>query len=354
MPALAAAEAAIGADVRLWTGLSPADSKFVTEFADVQFCNGPFEQLLLNGWRPDVIHDHGLWLSSNRAVARLSRRLRICRLVSPRGMLAPWCMRHHRFRKQLAWKLYQYRDLVSASALHATSPSEAEHFRQLGLSCRVLCVPNGVELPDAGSARSNCKQPGQREILFLSRLHPVKGLLNLIEAWTRCRRPGWRLRIVGDSYAGHREVIIRRLESDREARSTVLVQDAVHSEEKWQLLRNADVLILPSFSENFGVVCAEALAVGTPVITTTGTPWNQLGAQRCGWYVDPTPENIAAAIREAMDLPQEDLSAMGRRGQKWVRKEFSWQDIGRRMLQAYSEVASEFKRVEQPRRRKAA
>ena len=338
VPELAEAEALQGADVRVWSSRTP--TIHLEDYRSTQFVTGRLRSLVSGNWTPDVIHDHGLWLRSNHQAAQISLHKRIPRIVSPRGMLKPWCIRHHRYRKLIAWKLYQHRDLITSSCLHATSMSEAEQFRELGLTQPVVLLPNGVTLPTAASlcdnehkTRSNTK----REVLFLSRIHPVKGLLNLISAWQNVVRSCWRLHIVGSDEGGHRAEIEKAI-SQRQLNNSVTVNDAVYSREKWKLLRNADLLILPSFSENFGTVVAEALTVGTPVITTTGTPWKNVLQERCGWYVEPNTEALTEALRDAMNMSRRDLKQMGIHGLRWVSQEFAWPEIGKKMLNAYESV----------------
>ena len=335
VPALAAAEASNGVDVRVWS--ARAATIPLEPYGSLEFVSGSIENVISDNWVPDLIHDHGLWLRSNHAAARLGRRQRIRRMTSPRGMLEPWCLNHRRFRKQIAWKLYQYRDLRTAACLHATSDSEADQFRRLGLDQPIVLLPNGVSLPTAESPTRktiNADSNPEREVLFLSRIHPVKGLSHLIEAWGNARRPNWRLKIVGSDEDGHKQEIRKQI-VQHELQDSITICDAVHSEEKWALLENADLVVLPSFSENFGIVVAEALAAGTPVITSTGTPWKGIVSEQCGWYVAPSVEGFTTALSDAMNQQRATLREMGSRGQKWVLRAFAWADIGKNMLGAY-------------------
>lgn len=337
VPALAAAQAACGADVRICTRTMPTID--ISGYTGIGFVSGDLADVLCANWLPDLVHDHGVWRRSNHLSAKVARNKRIPRIVSPRGMLEPWCLQHHRLRKQAAWKLYQHRDLLSCTSLHATSEAEAVQFRRLGLNQPVIILPNGVSLPESQHQQHVDNQSTKREVVFLSRIHPKKGLLNLITAWKQVARDGWQLRIVGSDEGGHRREIENAV-TENALQGSVMVSDPVYSEEKWDLLRNADVMVLPSFSENFGIVVAEALAVGTPVITTTGTPWSKLQEHRCGWYVEPTSEGIAASLSTAMSSSREELAAMGDRGRRWVRQEFQWSEIGHRMLQSYEWLLS--------------
>ena len=103
-------------------------------------------------------------------------------------------------------------------------------------------------------------------------------------------------------------------------------------------MREADLFILPTRSESFGMAVAEALACGLPVITTTGAPWQGLVTHRCGWWVERSVDALAAALREAVALTPDQRRAMGDRGRTWVTTDFAWKGIGRRMAGAYAEM----------------
>ena len=155
-----------------------------------------------------VLHDNGLWLPTNHNASRVAQTAGVPFVISPRGMLTPWAMQFHGWKKRLAWQLYQRRDLARARLLHATSRDEAEGFRTLGLRQPVAIIPNGVNLPpEKRKAESGKRKVEIRTALFLSRIHPKKGLLDLVEAWHRVRPAGWRVIIAGGDEGGHRAVV---------------------------------------------------------------------------------------------------------------------------------------------------
>lgn len=337
VPSLASAVASAGCDVRVWTGQLPTVD--LGEFSNVSFVHGDIDEVTSGDWTPDVIHDHGMWLPNNHAVARFARHRRIPRLVSPRGMLQPWCLRHRRVKKHIAWRLYQHRDLRSADCLHATSEAEIDQFRKLGFHQPIIHLPNGVRFPTSLPRPASTAKEG-REVLFLSRIHPVKGIENLVTAWSQVAKDGWRLRIVGSDSDGHSRVVADRI-CELGLSENVTIEGPLHGQEKWRRMIDADVFVLPSFSENFGIVVAEALAAGTPVITTTGTPWSGLPRNSCGWWVAPDVASLADALADALSRSRDELQVMGRRGREWVGAEYSWELIGQRMRDAYVHLFDE-------------
>lgn len=284
--------------------------------------------------RSDLIHDHGIWLPANHRVARIASRSGTPRVVSVRGMLEPWARNHGRWKKRLAWHLYQRRDLVTAALIHVTCEREAGSVRWAGLRNPLAVIPNGTVIPDLLPPRP---PGGRRQALFLSRIHPKKGLPMLLEAWDRFRPEEWDLVIAGPDEHGHRrelEATVGEWGMAGEVRFTGPVTDA----EKWFLYRGADLFVLPTHSENFGIVVAEALAAGVPVITTEGAPWKELATERCGWWTEIGAEPLEEALREAVALSDAERVAMGRRGRTLVQERYGWPKVAERMRDVYAWV----------------
>lgn len=285
----------------------------------------------------DLLHLHGLWSPWLHHLAVEARRRRIPVVVSPRGMLEPWALAHHPWQKRLAWALFQGRDLRQADLLHATAGSEAAQFARLGLSGPVVIAPNGVDAPE-WSDPAGSRGP-TRIAVFLSRLHPKKGLPLLLRAWAALRPDGWSLRIAGGDEDGHRAEV-EALIAELGLSGCCSLIGEIDGQAKWDLLRSADLFILPTSSENFGVVVAEALAAGLPVLTTTGAPWSCLPEQGCGWWVAPEPAPFTAAVAEATACSADCLRAMGARGMPFAREHFSWPAAARTMAAAYIDTCT--------------
>lgn len=283
--------------------------------------------------KPLLVHDHGMWLATNHAVSKWASRNHLPRIVSPRGMLSAWAMNHRRGKKKLAWWTYQKDDLEGATAFHATSKAEAKDIRSLGFLQPIAVIPNGINVP--ADLQQTTKPSRERQMLFLSRIHPMKGLLNLVHAWKLAEvAPEWRLIVAGPDAEGHQRNVAQTV-AKLGIGDVVLFPGEITDEEKWSWYQRADVVVLPSFSENFGLVVAEALAAGTPVITTTATPWSELPAKNCGWQVSPSVGGLAGAIHEATTMSPETLQQRGKQGANWVRGHFRWQDIAAQMIEFY-------------------
>ncbi len=282
-----------------------------------------------------IIHDQGIWLMNNHVAVGVARKTKTPLIVSTRGMLEPWAFNHKAFKKKVAWHLYQKSDLDAVDLFHATSPQEAQHILESGFQKPVAMIPNGVDVP---AWRQRTVSPADRKtILFLSRIHPVKGLLNLVEAWQSIKEPNWRIVVAGPDEAGHKKEVMTAI-------TAAGLQDCfefvgpVDDTVKWQWFFNADLFVLPSFTENFGIAVAEALACGVPVITTTGTPWQELVTHKCGWWIDIGVTPLVEALREAIALSDKERSVMGQRGRTLVENGYSWAKVGQDMAEVYSWV----------------
>ena len=344
--ALASSTAARGASVEIVAGHAPSDEVIGPGAVPVHLAERPggtdllrphassFGRALADRVGPEsIVHDHGLWLPSNRIASAVASRSSVPRVVSARGMVSAWALAQGAAKKRLAWGLYQKRDLSRAALLHATSSGEAEALRALGLRVAIATIANGVDLPPDDAPPSAASEV--RTALFLGRLHPVKGLLDLVEAWARIRPAGWQLVLAGPDEDGHRSDVERAL-GEAGLTDTVSFTGPVDNDAKWPMYRRADLFVLPSHSENFGIVVAEALAARVPVLTTTGTPWASLATHRCGWWTPTGPDGITAALVEATTLSRDALRDMGERGYALVADQYSWRRAAQQMVEAYT------------------
>lgn len=284
--------------------------------------------------RADVIHNHGLWLMPNVTSGVAAAAGSTPFVISPRGMLAPAALAFSRLKKRAFWRVLQGSVVRQAACIHATSEQEYEEIRKFGLANPVAIIPNGIDLPELPAQWP--EGPAiKRVVLSLGRIHPKKGLGCLLRAWSKveARCPGWQLKIVGPPEAGHDDEL--RAAAIALGLTRVSIEGPLYGDLKTIAYREADLFVLPTLNENFGLTVAEALSVGTPAVSTKGAPWSGLEGEGCGWWIDHGVEPLAVALARAMALPREALKAMGDKGREWMARDFSWDRVAHDMLDVY-------------------
>ena len=223
-----------------------------------------------------------------------------------------------------------------ADALIATAESERENLLKLGYNKQVDVVQTGVMVDGI-----RIKEDWQccKTILFLALLRPNKGADLLIKAVSRLKAEmkGYCVIIAGSGDPAY-ESTLKQLVRDLGLEKMVIFTSSVYDEDKWDLYREADIFVLPTLNENFGIVVAEALACGTPVITTKGAPWRDLVNWDCGWWIDRDIDHLVEAIKRFMLLNEEELERMGRNGRKLVEEKYSSKRMAAEMLDLYKRL----------------
>jgi glycosyltransferase involved in cell wall biosynthesis len=248
-------------------------------------------------------------------------------------MLGRAALAFSRIRKMLFWQLVQGPAIRDAACFHATSRLEYQDIRAFGLTQPVAIVPNGIDLPQFDGLAS--ADAAYRVVLSLGRIHPKKGLDRLLYAWAKVEpnRPDWVLRIVGPAELGY-DVKLRVLANNLKLRR-VSIEPPIYDKEKYAAFREAEIFVLPSLNENFGMTVAESLVSETPVISTRGTPWAGLEIERCGWWIDHGVDSLASVLERSTILPREELAEMGARGRAWMARDFGWEVMARKMRAVY-------------------
>jgi len=278
----------------------------------------------------DVLHNHGFWMMPN-TYALNARRSPNCKLVvSPHGALSDTALAIGRLRKAIYWGLYHKSGVEKADLIHVTGESEYIAIRHFGLKNPVCIIPPGVNLPPL-----NNEQQKEKVILFLGRIHPIKGIDRMLLSWKQHQKkyPQWRMEVCGPSKPEYLRSLMNMCE--RHLIERVTFRGAVYGLEKEELMKKAAVSILPSHSENFALSVAESLAAGTAVITTKVTPWIGLTSNNCGWWVESNTDAIGKALCAAIDMGIEELAKMGLRGRTWMKADYTWRYSALQLLRAY-------------------
>lgn len=288
----------------------------------------------------DVVYSIGLWKYPSLASLRWSKRTGKPLLVAPHGMMDPWALRHSRLKKRLAAWLFQNAQLRQAACIRALCESELKSIRAYGLKNPVCVIPNGVDLPAPGNSAVTVagalKAQGRKILLYLGRIHPKKGLVNLLRAWKGGVGSGerWILVIAGWDQGGH-EGELKSLAADLGIEDSVLFAGPQYGEAKAEFYRNCDAFILPSFSEGLPMTILEAWSYAKPVLMTPecNLPEGlEAGAALC---FDPAVEAIEEGLKQLTGMSDRAREEMGERSLELVKNRFMWSRVAQEMTAVY-------------------
>jgi glycosyltransferase involved in cell wall biosynthesis len=289
---------------------------------------------------PDVIHHHALWLRTLHYAHRRATQIKKPFVISPRGMMSRWAIRHHEWRKKFARAWVHPGAFEAVSGWHATSTEEADEIRALGFAQPVCVAPNAVDTPSDAEAiaaaahwHSACPELAKQPVaLFYSRFHQKKRVLELIDLWLERGPRDWLLLVVG----------IPQEYSPAELENYVLRNSGAGRVRAFAGMNRpppyavASLFLLPSHNENFGLVIAEAMANGVPALVTDTTPWNALNSDNRGWCVQWA--NFGDALIAATSEGPYRLRERGQRAREWVLREFSWDKSARELAAFYQQL----------------
>ncbi|MFM6354451.1 MAG: hormogonium polysaccharide biosynthesis glycosyltransferase HpsP [Planktothrix sp.] len=291
----------------------------------------------------DLAHIHALFSPVSSAAATVARSQKLPYILRPLGTLDPADLNKKKQLKKLYAALLERPNIAGASAIHFTSHEEARISERFGVKTNDLIIPLGVTLPELTKTPEAILshleiQPNVPIILFLSRIEPKKGLDILIPALEKVLATGLNFQFIlagsNPQDPEYETKIKQQIQSSALAEKTI-ISGFVTGEIKTALLTKADLFVLPSYYENFGIAVAEAMAVGTPVIISKGIYiWEDVETAEAGWVGNGTIDEISSLIETALTNPQE-CQRRGLNAQNYALTYYSWDAIAQQMIQAY-------------------
>jgi len=355
------------ADLILW---QPLQVESFHTVGPARFGYSPSLGKRLREMEQDIVHTHGIWMYMSAATLSWHRAHHRPYMISPHGMLDPWAVRNSPWKKRLARVFYEDQHVRKAACLRALCQSEAESMRVLGLRNPICIIPNGIDLPIVvngselipGVQVRKARKAGSKTLLYLGRIHPKKGLGNLLRAWSQVRRPGskyqrseeWTLTIAGWDQGGHerelkalaKELGIQFTDAGDAGREAVaapqprslLFAGSLFGKDKEVAYRNCDAFILPSFSEGLPMAILEAWAHGKPVIMTPACNLPDGFTAQAALRIEASAESIAAGLQKLFEMSASELRVTGAHGLDLVRRRFRWSKIAAEMKGVYDWV----------------
>ncbi|TAF03015.1 MAG: glycosyltransferase [Nostocales cyanobacterium] len=313
-------------------------------FRRYKFSIDLLEWLKTNAKNFDIAHIHALFSPISSAAAIVCRQQKLPYILRPLGTLDPADLRKKKQLKQLYVALLERRNIENAAAIHFTSEQEAKISSRFGVNTNDLVIPLGVIPPNNNleDARTKLSIPRDKTvILFMSRIDPKKGLELLIPALEKVLTAGFNFHFI---LAGtnpqdpiYEQKIKSRIENSQ-LKSRTTITGFVTGEAKIGLLQTADLFVLPSYYENFGIAVAEAMVAGVPVIISDQVHiYQQVLDSESGWVGTTDVESMVKLLTSALSNPQE-CQRRGLNAQKYALQNFSWDAIAQQVIQAYQEI----------------
>lgn len=289
----------------------------------------------------DIIHVNTIWTWPSHSPIRKAIEANKPVVLSPHGMLYPKALEVSKWKKKLIGKLFLNSDLSKVNCLHATSEEEANHIRNYGISQPIAIISNCIDTDSYGPPRQISNKI--RRFGFVGRLHPIKNIDLILEAWKNLANAtnSAELIIIGD---GEKDYVdsLKKFVSDNNLTNITFLGFLKGKELKEEVAK-LDFQLLISKSENFGMVVPEALMAGVPVIASNGTPWKSLEHNKCGWWINPSIEDIKKTISDALNLSEHDRINMGERGRNMVKSTFGSDKIANQMKELYEWILGDKK-----------
>ena len=335
-------------DLREWLPISP---QIFPTSGPAMFRYAPKLWRCLQEIDSDIVRVDGLWTYPSIACLNWHRAKKRPYIVAPRGMLDPWALNNSRSKKRMAGWLFEHRHLRKAACIHALCDAEANSIRDYGLNNPIAIIPNGIDLPETRKQESEVRSqnfdrqppaPGCKKLLYLGRIHPKKGLVNLLRAWAAVRKADggkwvaeeWILAIAGWDQGRHLEEL-RMLSVECGVQDSVRFLGPKFGEAKAACYRECDAFILPSLSEGMPMVVLEAWAYGKPVLMTPECNLPEGFMANAAIRIEASAESIAEGLQELFCTPHSLLHAMGNNGRTLAASRFAWPKIAIEMKSVY-------------------
>jgi len=293
----------------------------------------------------DVLHGHGLYVGTNYVFGTEARRQHKPMIYHVQGMFEPYILRRSRWKKRLVHWLFEDANFRQVKLWRALTPKEADQIRSRGITAPIVVAPNGLnpaeysrpprpQAPIRTPLVPELPERGPR-LLFLSRIHPKKGLDLLLPAWARVSQnyKDWELVIAGPDEQGYLAVV-RRLAERLGLAKTVVFTGTVTGQSKTELFYSADVFVLPSYSEGLPVSLLEAMACEVPVVATKECNCPDIAPAGAGWLCEPRVESLVESLSTALGTTDSERSQRGANGKRLVENSYSWPKIASEILRA--------------------
>ena len=291
-----------------------------------------FNQYLKRNNDYDLYHANALWTMPSHMTIKMAHKNNKPAILAPHGMLYPQALKVSKWKKDIIYRLFQKSDLENVNCLQATCMEEVNHIHRLNIKTPVAIIPNCLNLDL--NIQPRLSPNTIRRFGFIGRLHSIKNIHLLLEAWNNIKpySKETELYIIGNGDADYEKQL--KIYIQNHNLTNIVFTGFIEQYKLKEIIPRLDYLVLPSKSENFGMVVPEALANGVPVLASKGTPWEELNTYKCGWWFNHN--ELSDILIEAIKLPESKRIEMGNKGRELVKNKYSMKKVSMQMERLYS------------------
>lgn len=281
----------------------------------------------------DLCHFYGGWTYFHIKTIYTALKLKKKIIIHPLGYYEPWSLKQKKIKKKLAWYFYQKKILLKSDLIHCASKNEESNLLKLDNNFKTAVLPYGIQ--NSFIKKNNYKKEIKKKAIFFSRIHPKKGVENLIKAWNATNNKNWTLDIMGPY---DNEKYLHRLKKLAFNNKNIFFLKPIYNDNKKKILFDKyDFLILPTYNENFGMVILEALARGLPVLTNYNAPWRDIKIFNAGWFIGENYEDLLSCLKKIFKtniktFRKKSFNAIT------VAKNYSWNRLAKDYVNIYKKV----------------
>ena len=279
----------------------------------------------------DICHIYGGWTFFYLKVFIISYFLKKKIIIHPFGIYEPWAFAQKKFKKIIAWNLYQKYILNKADVIHCVSNMEQKNLLKLNSSFRTVVLPYGIA---NRLIKRKIKRKFNKRALFLSRLHPKKGLDDLIKAWINVDNKSWKLDIVGPYEDRNYYDSLQLLIYNSRNKNIRILKPVFNHYKKYKLFSKYDFFVLPTKSDPFAMVILESLSQGLPVLTNINTPWNNIKTYNAGWFIKDSYLELKKNLNIIFNTSKSQFYIKSRNA-IFLANKFNWKHISKEYIHMY-------------------
>jgi glycosyltransferase involved in cell wall biosynthesis len=282
----------------------------------------------------DICHFYGGWTYFYLKASVIALILKKKIIFHPFGIFEPWSMNQKKFKKKIAWFLYQKYILKKSDLIHCVSEMEKKNLLKLNRNFKTIVLPYGIS---SKFITTKIKKNFKKKALFFSRLHPKKGLRDLIKAWIELNDRYWILDIVGPCEDKEYYNNLLNMIKKNNNYNINLLNPVFSNAEKKKLFANYDFFVLPTKNDPFGIVILESLSRGLPVLTNDNTPWSDIKYFNAGWFIHDNYLSLKLVLKKIFNTPKEEFYVKSKNAIK-LSKNFEWKNLSKEYISMYKNL----------------